>query len=95
MKETNTSPLDGFLFITQFDITNTETGEILFHRGDYITPAEVDRLARLYGMDIFHLTLCTSEHSAQFAEMDAECAYAVLQEQRYRRYPVMGLGDIA
>ena len=85
MKETNTSPLDGFLFITQFDITNTETGEILFHRGDYITPAEVDRLARLYGMDIFHLTLCTSEHSAQFAEMDAECAYR----------EVMGLGDIA
>tara|TARA_R110000803_G_scaffold91556_1_gene159037 strand:- start:439 stop:717 length:279 start_codon:yes stop_codon:yes gene_type:complete len=92
MKETNTSPLDGFLFITQFDIIkpekhqlDTETGEVLFHRGDYITPAEIDNLARLYGMDIFHLTLCTSEHSAQFAEIDAECAYR----------EVMGLGDIA
>jgi hypothetical protein len=85
MKETNTSPLDGFLFITQFDIIDIETGEVLFHRGILITPAEIDSLARLYGMDMFHLTLCTSEHSAQFAEIDAECAYR----------EVMGLGDIA
>jgi len=73
------TPLDGFVFIAQFDITDPKTGEVMYHRGDYLTPAKIDRLARSHCADIIHVSLCTSETAAGFALMDADIQYSELR----------------
>lgn len=68
----SSSPLDGFLFVVTFDIINPTTKEVLYHRGDYITPAAINGLARSIGLDIIHVSLCTSETAAGYALLDAD-----------------------